>query len=68
MAWVGIIDEVNKSCSMMVAGEGVFVIINSIPIDSGPESKAPGTAVREKKSILFVTTFRIHLVWIHGKI
>jgi hypothetical protein len=21
MAWVGIIDEVNKSCSMMVAGE-----------------------------------------------
>jgi hypothetical protein len=40
MAWVGIIDEVNKKVDGMVAEEepGYLSIINSIPIDSGPES------------------------------
>jgi PAS domain S-box-containing protein len=56
MAWVGIIDEVNKKVvPVMVAGEdqGYLSIITSIPIDSGPESKGPvGTAVREEKYIV----------------
>jgi hypothetical protein len=40
----------------MVAGEdqGYLSIINSIPIDSGPESKGPcWDLLLEKKSILF---------------
>jgi hypothetical protein len=42
MAWVGIIDEV-KSCSIDGCRRrpGYLSIINSIPIDSGPESKSP---------------------------
>jgi hypothetical protein len=45
----------------------VFVNNYSIPIDSGPERRPVGTAVREEKYIV-VTTFKMHLVWIHGKI
>jgi hypothetical protein len=70
LKWHGLelLMKLKKVVPVMVAGEdqGYLSIINSIPIDSGPESKGPGLLLLEEKYIV-VTTFR-NLVWIHGKI